>query len=308
MTSQTHNSLPAFVRFIGKISASQALLFCASVFLAGSGHAQQACSQISNPTPGTKCLQQLRVETNHVEYGRSDRATPATYTPPSGWYFLAYEGPIATSRNNGSATVELVTRGADFRILNSAQDYERQLNDLDSQNKSYVQVKGIGYGGQSRVIEKARWENQQRMRAFSSAQTNIDRIQLHAKAAGRCTKKVLGVCVDNAGGWYRGYINITLVYVGTYEQLESEKRQTINQIRLGLTENQLPPVQTPSSNSYGREQAVNACMQSAINEARQYGGTLNQNTLFNRCNCAYDQVRSNIPIQQAAMFCRNAYP
>lgn len=287
-----------------RLFALYTVLFGSIVF-SGSANAQQACSQISSPTPGTKCIQQLRVETNHVEYGRSDRAT-ATYTPPAGWYFLAYEGPFPTSRNNGSATVELVTRGADYRILNSAEDYEKQLNELDSQNKSYVQVKGIGYGGQSRVIEKARWENQQRMRAFSSAQTNVDRIQLHAKAAGRCTKKALGVCVDNAGGWYRGYINITLVYVGTYDQIELEKRQTLSQIRLGLNESARPSGQMPYSDP-NRGQAINACMQSAINEARQYGMNLNQNTLFNRCNCAYDQVRQGIPVQQAAMFCQNKY-
>jgi hypothetical protein len=200
--------------------------------------ANTPCNQVSNPRPGDRCYQRVSVEARRVGYGDGISRGESSSTSIGGWFITSWNGPVSTSANNGSANLEFIQRGSDFQITNILDEYDRSLLNLRDQVQSYASFPIAGVpvtvGGLTEKINQALQENERRRNYFSQARTNVDRVVVRAEASGRCTRNVLGTCVDNAGGWYSGYVDVYMVYVGSPSEVSSTRERTLNEIQQGL--------------------------------------------------------------------------
>lgn len=240
---------------IQKILLSLFVSVAGTVALTFAAQANVPCTQVSNPTPGVQCYQRVKVESRHVGYGDGTSRGESSSTSIAGWYITSWNGPVSTNSNNGSANLEFIQRESDFQIGSTLDEYDKQLLKSRDQVQSYAKfpISGvpITVGGLTEKINNALQENQRRRDYFSQARTNVDRIVIRSEASGRCTKNVLGTCVDNAGGWYRGYVDVYMVYVGSPDEIASIRQRTINEIQQGLQQLQQASNNNSSSSSIG---------------------------------------------------------
>lgn len=48
-----------------------------------------------------------------------------------------------------------------------------------------------------------------------------------------------GGCLDSVGGWYQGYVDVDMVYIGTPQEISARKNQVIGEINQGLQQLQV---------------------------------------------------------------------
>lgn len=223
----------------------QKLFYTLSVSVIGTGafmslaQAQiPSCASAPSPQPGNKCVQRVSVESRHVGYGEGVSRGEGSSTSLDGWFITGWEGPISTNSNNGSANIEFIQRQSNFQINSTLDEYDKTLIKLRDQVQSYANFPIAGVpvtvGGLTEKINESQQENSRRRTYASQAKTNVDRIVVRSEAQGRCTKNVLGTCVDNAGGWYRGYVDVYMVYVGSQSSITASQQQIVNEIQQGL--------------------------------------------------------------------------
>ncbi len=233
------------------------LSFASSSVFVSSAYASEPCSRVRNPRPGiSTCYQRVSVEARRVGYGEGISRGRGESTSIAGWFVTGWDVPVSTNSLNGSANLEFIQRGSNFQIASTLDELDRALLNTRDQVQSFANFPIAGVpvtvGGLTEKINEALHESQRRRNALAQAQTNVDRVVITAEASGRCTKNFLGTCVDNQGGWYRGYVDVYMVYVGTPSEITSIQQRTLNEVQQGLRTleqargNPAPPLRPPS--------------------------------------------------------------
>lgn len=182
---------------------------------------------------GNRCYQRVSVESRHVAYGEDTSYGKSESTSFDGWVIIGWSDIVELSKNNGSASIQYVQGGSNYQISNLLDNYDYNLRDLKDklQARATVPINGIpvDVGGMIERINYALNQNQTRRSLISSAKSNVDHILLTSEASGRCTRVIFGACVDNAGGWYKGYVDVYMQYVGNSNEISSQLQGLIDQ-------------------------------------------------------------------------------
>lgn len=167
----------------------------------------------ATPRIGYRCYQDRDIRARSG-YPGSNTGT-FSYSPPAGYRLMDYRETVHSRfGEGGNLNVDLVRGGAVTQIRRIISDYNRSLSDRKSRAESYAQW-SIRVGGETEVIENALRENNSRLAVLEDSYSNVDRVNASVTVSGRCTKVVLGQCVDNQGGKYEGTVRFQLEYVGT---------------------------------------------------------------------------------------------
>lgn len=167
----------------------------------------------ATPRIGYRCYQDRDIRARSG-YPGSNTGT-FSYSPPAGYRLMDYRETVHSRfGEGGNLNVDLVRGGAVTQIRRMISDYNRSLSDRKSRAESYAQW-SIRVGGETEVIENALRENNSRLAVLEDSYSNVDRVNASVTVSGRCTKVVLGQCVDNQGGKYEGTVRFQLEYVGT---------------------------------------------------------------------------------------------
>jgi hypothetical protein len=133
----------------------------------------------------------------------------------------------------GNLNVDFVRGGAVTQIRRVISDYNRALSDRRSRAESYAQW-SIRVGGETETIENALRENNSKLALLESSYSNVDRVNMSVTVSGRCTRVVLGTCVDNQGGKYEGTVRFLLEYVGTPGDISAANDAVLKRVDAAL--------------------------------------------------------------------------
>ncbi len=227
------------------------------------------------PSPGTACVHRLTISTARADWGNPPEKTSneASHSAGKGWVITHVSSAVSTGSQQGSASTQFVQGGEVSYIKTENDTYSKELRDYYNKinASATVPVEGVPLDvkGMLETIEKEQKEVEQRSRYTASAQSNVDKVILKANASGRCfwTIPLSGKCGDGIGGWYNGYVDVYKVYVGTPEDIKSERasmRQTFNnwisQIERSKPNTPASPVvpgKTPGNSPSMEEEAEN---------------------------------------------------
>jgi len=196
---------------------------------------------------GYKCYQDRPIRARSG-YPGTDTGT-FTYSPPPGYRLMDYKEVVqARFGEGGNVNINFVRSGTVAELRMSIGSSNKSLVDRKSriQAKATVPIEGVpvNVGGEIEAIDKALSENNSRLEMLSRDNSNVDRVQATVTVRGRCTKQALGVCVDNQGGKYEGYIRFNLEYVGTPEEIKGA-----NEVAIKRAENALNLLEQASKSS-----------------------------------------------------------
>ena len=211
------------------------IAFLASSVSRVEAQAERQCGTF-NPKIADRCYQDVSINARSGYPGRQPAKSESTRF--SGWRIVGYDRP-ATQAQFGEVSGPNITfaeSGTNAELRSTLESFNRELLDLKNklESKARFPVAGvpIEIGGVTESINKSLRENEQRFAALSAVNTNTDIVFVNVTVGGRCTRYVLGVCLDNQGGKYEGYVRVHMVYVGTPEQIRSINQPIIETLKL----------------------------------------------------------------------------
>ncbi|MBD6619096.1 hypothetical protein FNW02_25550 [Komarekiella sp. 'clone 1'] len=187
----------------------------------------------ATPKIGYRCYEDLKLSAR-TGYGEPPNTNAKTYSPRDGYRLMKYEEIVHSKFGSGGGlNVDLVRGGSVINIRKVITDENKILLDRKSRAESYAQW-SIRVGGETETIEKAIQENNSRLALLEKSSSNVDRVNVSVTVSGRCTRVVLGTCVDNQGGKYEGTIRFQLEYVGTPATISAANNGVIKRIDAAL--------------------------------------------------------------------------
>lgn len=184
---------------------------------------------------GTVCIKKLEIDTGKADWPNDREPANVEYTPPnSQWLIVDISSPIETSVNNGRVTNQKHVAGGENSLIKTNLDNQygeivRIRNEIDTKLK--VPIKGVPteIGGHLKNLRNLEEQNRQIHKHYSRALSNVTKVIVQANANGVCKTRILGECVDGEGGWYRGYVEVTQVYVGDVDaHLNNIKEEVVS--------------------------------------------------------------------------------
>ncbi|NCR72980.1 MAG: hypothetical protein GPJ18_20140 [Microcystis aeruginosa F13-15] len=218
------------------------------------------------PRIGDGCYQDVYVRARSGYPGSQTGRSQSTSF--AGWYIVGYDRPVdqGSFGEISGPNVQYVKGGSNFDIRNSVNSNNRQLLDVRNRlkAKASVPVEGVPVNIEGLVdsINRTLRDNQSRLESYSRAVSNVDFVDVIVTVAGRCTRHVLNVCVDNQGGKYEGYVRVYMIYVGTPNEIASSTQAIINRAndalnRIRQAEGRNPPPQPPVRPNDSKDPAQN---------------------------------------------------
>lgn len=217
-----------------------ALALGTTSFLAGVGVVLSLQTQVvaqSNDCPATprigyRCYQDRNIRARSG-YPGSNTGT-FSYSPPGGYRIMDYRETVHSRfGEGGNLNIDFVRGRAVTQIRRTITDYNRALSERRSRAESYAQW-SIRVGGETETIENALRENNSRLALLESSYSNVGRVNASVTVNGRCTRVVLGTCVDNQGGQYEGTVRFQLEYVGTSGDISAAHDAVLRRVDAAL--------------------------------------------------------------------------
>lgn len=203
----------------------------------------------ATPQIGYRCYQDRTLRAR-AGYPGSDTGT-LEFIPPQGYRLIDYKESVAYQwGGGGNVNINMIRSGANIQIKQYSEQYDKNLIDRQNQIKGYatVPVEGVpvNVGGELEAIEKSLEENRRVRSLLDNSYSNVDKVTASVTVSGRCTRHVLGACVDNQGGKYEGTIRFMLEYVGTSASISAANEAAIRRADAAILQLAQAPQPTPS--------------------------------------------------------------